>query len=67
MRVLVHECRQDEIAQRRDWIQTDLRLPIFKEESARDGDTHIFYMIAMEEEEITALNLKYPPGTFKNV
>jgi len=69
VRIVVHECELSLQAARRDWIQKDLKFPIFKEARVTEdpADRYQFFIIIMNEEDLTALRLKYPEGTFKNL
>jgi hypothetical protein len=72
MRIIVHECELSLRAARKEWIQEDLKFPIFKEtQVTADGtcayDRYRFFIIIMNEEDLSALCLKYPAGTFKNL
>ncbi len=71
MRIVVHECDLPIAHARRDWIENDLKFPIFKEARVTNDvfpyDRYQFFIIIINDEDVTALRLKYPEGTFKNL
>lgn len=70
MKIIVHECLRHEKLERREWITKELKLPIHKEEEYHPNaliDICFFYIVVMNEEDLSHLRLKYPVGTFKNL
>jgi hypothetical protein len=73
LKVIVHACHPALKDVRKKWIEEEIKLPIFKEETASGvGDDPLaveyrFYLVVMHEEDLSALQLKYPAATFKNL
>jgi hypothetical protein len=69
VRIVIYECEQHLAIEKRGWIQNDLKIQIFKEDiHVRDfpsDDVHRFFLIVMNDEDLSALTLSYPVGTFK--